>query len=91
MLSKEFVVPNLIGLHSRAASDFIQTANAFKSIIWVEKNNRRMNAKSLLGVLSLGINKGVTINLVIDGADEQEAMEALEEFIMVKLLTYDKD
>ena len=60
---------------------FIQKANEFKSSIWVEKDERRVNAKSLLGVLSLGIVKGTSINLIADGPDEKEAVEALIELI----------
>ena len=56
---------------------FIQKANSFKSSIWVEKDDRRVNAKSLLGVLSLGIVKGMTITLIADGIDEAEALEEL--------------
>ena len=63
------------------ATFFIQKANEFKSGIWVEKEDRRVNAKSLLGVLSLGIVKGTTITLIADGADEKEAVEALVELV----------
>ena len=62
-------------------SFFIQKANEFKSSIWIEKDERRVNAKSLLGVLSLGIVKGSTITLVADGADEQEAIDTLTALI----------
>jgi phosphocarrier protein len=78
---KEAVVNNQVGLHARPATFFIQKANEFKSSIWVEKEERRVNAKSLLGVLSLGIVKGTSINLIADGADEKEAVEALVELI----------
>ncbi len=78
---KEATVNNQVGLHARPATFFIQKANEFKSSIWVEKDERRVNAKSLLGVLSLGIVKGTTINLIADGADEKEAVEALAELI----------
>ena len=81
MYMKEAVVNNQVGLHARPATFFIQKANEFKSSIWVEKDERRVNAKSLLGVLSLGIVKGTAINLIADGADEQEAVEALVELI----------
>ena len=67
--------------HARPATFFIQKANEFKSSIWVEKDERRVNAKSLLGVLSLGIVKGTSINLIADGPDEKEAVEALIELI----------
>ncbi len=81
MYMKEATVNNQVGLHARPATFFIQKANEFKSSIWVEKDERRVNAKSLLGVLSLGIVKGTAINLIADGADEKEAVEALIELI----------
>ena len=81
MYIKEAVVNNQVGLHARPATFFIQKANEFKSSIWVEKDERRVNAKSLLGVLSLGIVKGTAINLIADGADETEAVEALADLI----------
>ncbi len=81
MFMKEATVNNQVGLHARPATFFIQKANEFKSSIWVEKDERRVNAKSLLGVLSLGIVKGTAINLIADGVDEQEAVEALAELI----------
>lgn len=81
MYMKEATVNNQVGLHARPATFFIQKANEFKSSIWVEKDERRVNAKSLLGVLSLGIVKGTTINLIADGVDEKEAVDALVELI----------
>ena len=81
MFVKEVSVKNQVGLHARPATFFIQKANEFKSSIWVEKDERRVNAKSLLGVLSLGIVKGTSINLIADGPDEKEAVEALIELI----------
>ena len=81
MFSKDIVVTNEVGLYARPATFFIQKANEFKSGIWVEKDERRVNAKSLLGVLSLGIVKGTTITLIADGSDEKEAVEALAELI----------
>ena len=81
MFMKETVVNNQVGLHARPATFFIQKANEFKSSVWVEKDERRVNAKSLLGVLSLGIVKGTTINLIADGPDEEEAVNALVELI----------
>ncbi len=73
----EVTVQNQVGLHARPATFFIQKANEFKSTIWVEKEERRVNAKSLLGVLSLGIVGGADIRIIADGADEVEAVEAL--------------
>ena len=77
MFSKEVVVQKQVGLHARPATFFIQKANEFKSSIWVEKDERKVNAKSLLGVLSLGITKGTTINIIADGLDEEEAVSSL--------------
>ena len=81
MISKEVRINNQVGLHARPATFFIQKANEFKSSIWVEKDERRVNAKSLLGVLSLGIVKGTTITLIADGSDQEEAIETLSKLI----------
>ena len=81
MFSKEVEVLNQAGLHARPATFFIQKANEFKSSIWVEKDERKVNAKSLLGVLSLGITKGTVINIIADGVDEEEAVVALVNLI----------
>lgn len=77
MISREVTIKNNVGLHARPATFFIQKANTFKSSIWVEREDRRINAKSLLGVLSLGIVKGMTITIIADGQDEEEAIEGL--------------
>ena len=81
MFVKEVVVQNQVGLHARPATFFIQKANEFKSSIWVEKEERRVNAKSLLGVLSLGIVGGTSIRIIADGADEQLAVDGLTKLI----------
>ena len=81
MYSKEVVVNNQVGLHARPATFFIQKANEYKSSVWVEKDERRVNAKSLLGVLSLGIIRGTSINILADGTDEAEAVDSLSELI----------
>lgn len=81
MCSKEVLINNQIGLRARPATFFIQKANEFKSSIQVEKDERRVNAKSLLGVLSLGISKGTKVTLIADGVDEKEALDALSELI----------
>jgi len=81
MFSKEVLVSNQVGLHARPATFFIQKANEFKASIWVEKDERRVNAKSLLGVLSLGITRGVNITILADGTDEEQAVAALVELI----------
>ncbi len=77
MFVKDVVVKNQIGLHARPATFFIQKANEFKSSIWVEKEERRVNGKSLLGVLSLGIIGGVGIRIIADGPDEEKAVNSL--------------
>lgn len=77
MVSGEVKVNNSVGLHARPATFFIQRANSFKSSVWIEKDDRRVNAKSLLGVLSLGIVKGTDINIVADGVDEKDAVDTL--------------
>ncbi len=81
MFSKEVTVQNQVGLHARPATFFIQKANEFKSSIWIEKDERRVNAKSLLGVLSLGIVGGTTIKVIADGADEEAAVDGLVKLI----------
>ena len=77
MFLKEVEVQNQVGLHARPATFFIQKANEYKSTIWVEKDERRVNAKSLLGVLSLGIVGGTTIKIIADGNDEAAAVDSL--------------
>ena len=81
MISRDVTITNAIGLHARPATFFIQKANGFKSSIWVEKEDRKVNAKSLLGVLSLGIAKGMTIKLIAEGSDESEAVDSLVSLI----------
>ncbi len=81
MISREITIKNSVGLHARPATFFIQKANSYSSSIWVEKEDRRVNAKSLLGVLSLGIVKDMTVTLIADGVDEAEALEGLAELV----------
>ncbi len=77
MFLKEIVVQNQVGLHARPATFFIQKANEYKSSVWIEKDERRVNAKSLLGVLSLGITKGISITIMAEGSDEEKAVNDL--------------
>jgi phosphocarrier protein len=81
MCIKEVLVQNQVGLHARPATFFIQKANEYKSSIWVEKEERRVNAKSLLGVLSLGIVGGTNIRIIADGTDEEQAVASLVELV----------
>lgn len=81
MFVKDVVVQNQVGLHARPATFFIQKANEFKSSIWVEKEERRVNAKSLLGILSLGIVGGTTIRIIADGPDEEAVVKGLVDLV----------
>ncbi len=81
MTSRDITIQNSVGLHARPATFFIQKANSYKSSVWVEKDDRRVNAKSLLGVLSLGIVKGMTVTIIADGPDENEALDGLAALI----------
>ncbi|MBQ7379392.1 MAG: HPr family phosphocarrier protein [Clostridia bacterium] len=81
MKSCQVVITNASGLHARPATFFIQKANSYRCSIWVEKDERRVNAKSLLGVLSLGIAKGMSVTLSADGQDEELALQGLQALI----------
>ena len=81
MISRNVTIINSMGLHARPATFFVQSAHKFKSSVWVESGDRKVNAKSLLGVLSLGIAKGMTVTLIADGYDEEEAIASLEKLI----------
>ena len=81
MISRNVTIANSVGLHARPATFFIQKANEFKCSIWMEKDDRKVNAKSLLGVLSLGIIKDTVVTIIADGADEVEAIATLAELI----------
>ena len=78
MFNKEVIVRCESGLHNKQVTYFVQKANEFKSSVWLESENRRMNAKSLLGIMSLGIVTGATVTLSADGADAEDAVNALE-------------
>jgi len=82
MFNKEVIVRCESGLHNRQATYFVQKANEFESSIWLESANRKMNAKSLLGIMSLGIITGVTVTLSAMGPDAEEAVNALEVLLL---------
>ena len=84
MVIKSVTINNQVGLHARPATFFIQKANEFRCSIWVEKDDRKVNAKSLLGVLSLGIVCGTTVNIIADGVDAKKAAEELAELVNTK-------
>ena len=77
MYEKKATVMKAVGLHARPATFLIQKANEFRCSIWIEKDDRRVNAKSLLGVLSLGVAQGATVSIIADGSDEVQAVDTL--------------
>ncbi len=81
MISKSVTVANNVGLHARPATYFIQKTNSYASSVWIECDCGKVNAKSLLGVLSLGINQGTVVKIIADGVDENEAVEGLTALI----------
>ena len=76
-MKQDILIINKLGLHARASTKLTQTASQFKSDIWIERNGRRVNAKSIMGVMMLAASKGSTISLEATGEDEAVAMEAL--------------
>ena len=82
MLTKTITIQSQVGLHTRPATFFIQKANSYKSSVWIENCERRANAKSLLGVLSLGISKGDSVAIIAEGPDEAEAVDGLIDLLM---------
>ncbi len=89
MTRRDVTITNNIGLHARPATFFIQKANSYKSLIWIEKEDRKVSAKSLLGVLSLGIAQGMTITVIADGQDENEAVNGLVELVDTKFAEFE--
>ena len=83
MVSCDITINSKVGLHSKNATKFIQLANDFKSSIWVESAERRVNAKSLLGVLSLGVREGMTVKLIAEGSDENEAVNSIKRLVEI--------
>ena len=81
MISRKLKVTNSSGLHARPATFFIQKANCYNSYVWVENGDRKVSAKSLLSVLSLGIGKGTEITIIADGPDEEAALEGLSSLV----------
>jgi len=81
MVKREFIIRNKVGLHARPASLLVQTAKKFKSKIIIYKNEEKANAKSIINVLSLGVEKDTKIVIEVDGEDEREALETIENLI----------
>lgn len=84
MLKKEIEIINKLGLHARASAKLTQTASRFTSEVWIARASRRVNAKSIMGVMMLAASKGTTVELETNGADEAEAMSAMEALIKDK-------
>lgn len=82
MLQKDFLIVNKLGLHARASALFVKTASRFTSDIRLSKEGVEVNGKSIMGIMMLAASKGVTVCLTVDGADEQEAMDAIGELIV---------
>ena len=82
MFNKEVIVRCESGLHNKQVTYFVQKANEFRSSVWLESENRRMNAKSLLGIMSLGIITGATVTLSADGTDAEDAIKSLEALLL---------
>ena len=82
MYTEKTVVMCESGLHNKQANYFIQKANEFRSSIWIEADDRKINAKSLLGVLSMGITTGTEITLIAEGSDEEAAVKSLSAMLV---------
>ncbi len=81
MISREIEIVNKLGLHARASAKLTQLAARYKSEVWMTRNDRRVNAKSIMGVMMLAAGKGSVVTLDTEGPDEQECMDALVELI----------
>jgi catabolite repression HPr-like protein len=81
MVEKQVEVRLKTGLQARPAALFVQEANRFKSDVFLEKDGRKVNAKSIMGLMSLAIGSGTIIQLIVDGRDEEEAIYALQQFV----------
>ena len=81
MITQKITIKNKLGLHARPASNFVKMAQSFKSKIEILKGEKRLNAKSMIGILAAGAKCGTEIELAVEGEDEQEAMKQLTEFI----------
>lgn len=85
MIKRDFEIKNEMGLHARAAALFVQTTNRFAADIFLEKDNERVNAKSIMGIMALGISKNSKVTIMVNGIDEEEAIEELSNLINNKL------
>jgi len=81
MIKKELEIINKVGLHARPAAMFVQMANKYTSDVYVEKDSKKVNGKSIMGIMSLGVARGEKIVIITDGPDEEEAMEGITNLI----------
>lgn len=86
MISKKFIINNKIGLHARPAALFVQVANKYQSEVIVKKDDAEVNGKSIMGIMAIGVAGGETIEVILDGNDEQEAMDDIQELLTKKIL-----
>ena len=84
MLQREVEIVNKLGLHARASAKLTQIAGAFQADVWLTRNGKRVNAKSIMGVMMLAAGKGSIITIEADGSDEVEAMSALEQLVAAR-------
>lgn len=84
MIQQDIEIINKLGLHARASAKLTQLAAKYKSEVWMTRNKRRVNAKSIMGVMMLAAGKGAVVNLEVDGPDEQECFDALSQLIRMK-------
>ncbi len=81
MLTISIKIINKLGLHARASAKLTQVANQFKAHVWIEKNNKKVNAKSIMGVMMLAASQGSDVIITTEGSDEQEALNAIVDLI----------
>ncbi|AYA77878.1 MULTISPECIES: HPr family phosphocarrier protein [Robertmurraya] len=81
MVEKQVVVKLKTGLQARPAALFVQEANRFSSEVFLEKDGKKVNAKSIMGLMSLAVSSGSSVNLIVNGTDEEAALEALEKYV----------
>lgn len=86
MLTRDVIIKNPTGLQSKSAAVFIQKASSYKSSVWIEKGERKANAKSLLGLLSLAISSGTKVKVIVEGEDEEKAALELAEYLQSEIL-----
>jgi phosphocarrier protein len=81
LIQRDFTISNSLGLHARPSAQLTQVASRFQSEVWIARNGRRVNAKSIMGVMMLAAGKGTTVTVDVDGPDEQAALDAIAALI----------